>query len=113
MTTTLLYGLVAALVFGLALHSLVASRHLVPRVIAANVMGSGVFLLFVALASRGESTDPVPIAFVLTGIVVAVAATGFALVLVRRLHAETGRAVLPEDEPADAPENPPEDATDE
>lgn len=99
MTTSLLYGLVAVGVFGLALHSMVASRHLVPRVIAANVMGSGVFLLFVALATRGEGIDPIPLAMVLTGIVVAVAATGFALVLIRRLHAETGRAVLPEDEP--------------
>jgi multicomponent Na+:H+ antiporter subunit C len=99
-TTTLLYGLVAVGIFGLALHSLVASRHVVPRLIAANVMSSGVFLLFVALASRGEGIDPVPLAMVLTGIVVAVAATGFALVLIRRIHAESGRAVLPEDEPA-------------
>jgi len=39
----------------------------------------------------------VPQAMVLTGIVVAVAATALALALVRKLHALTGQLELPDD----------------
>lgn len=98
MTPTILYCLVGVGVLCLALHSLIARTHLLARLIAANVMGSGVFLLFIALARRGPKVDPVPHAMVLTGIVVAVAATGLALVILRRVHAETGQATLPEDQ---------------
>jgi multicomponent Na+:H+ antiporter subunit C len=100
MTPTQVYGLVAVALVCLALHSMVAGRGLIAQLIAANVLGSGVFLLFVALARRGAEADPVPHAMVLTGIVVAVAATGLGLGLARRVHAQTGRARLPEDDPA-------------
>ena len=59
------------------------------QVIALNIAGSGVFLLLVAVPSRGAGVDPVAQALVLTGIVVAVALTGVALVLLARL-AELG-----------------------
>jgi multicomponent Na+:H+ antiporter subunit C len=42
-------------------------------------------VVLVSLAQRNGIADPVPQAMVLTGIVVAVAATGVALALVRRL----------------------------
>lgn len=105
MTPTTLYGLVAVGLFCLALHSLLASRQLLRKIIAANVMGSGVFLTFVALARRGPGVDPVPHAMVLTGIVVAVAATGLGVVLLRRLHADAGQLALPEDATAAEPAN--------
>ena len=44
-----------------------------------------------------EQPDPVPHAMVLTGIVVAVSATAFALVLARRIYSVTGSTRLPED----------------
>ena len=53
--------------------------------------------LIFALAQRNGVPDPVPQAMVLTGIVVAVAATALALALTRKLHALTGRLDLPED----------------
>ena len=53
------------------------------------------FLVLVGLAQRHDVPDPVPQAMVLTGIVVAVAATALALALTRRLHALTGRLELP------------------
>jgi len=96
MTPTELYGLVAVAILSLALYTLIASHDLLRRIIAANVMGSAVFLLFVSLSYRGAEPDPVPHAMVLTGIVVAVAATGLAVVLVRRMHAD-GASELPED----------------
>ena len=56
------------------------------RVLALNVASSGAFLVLVGLAQRGGEADPVPQAMVLTGIVVAVAATALALALLRRLE---------------------------
>jgi multicomponent Na+:H+ antiporter subunit C len=58
-------------------------------------MGSGIFLVLVGLAQRQDHADPVPQAMVLTGIVVAVAATALALALVRKLHALSGSLDLP------------------
>jgi len=60
---------------------------LLTRLLALNVCGAGVFLIFVAISYRGnlEAADPIPHALVLTGIVVAVSATAMALALGRRL----------------------------
>ncbi len=68
-------------------------------ILALNVMGSGVFLVLVALAKRTGNTapDPVPHAMVITGIVVAVSATALALTLMLKLAAETGRAEFPDE----------------
>jgi multicomponent Na+:H+ antiporter subunit C len=50
-------------------------------------MASGIFLVLIGLARQVPSPlpDPVPHAMVLTGIVVSVSATAFALVLIRHL----------------------------
>jgi multicomponent Na+:H+ antiporter subunit C len=72
----------------LGLIGLVASADLVRRVLAFNVTGSGIFLIFVTAAWRSnpQSPDPVPHALVLTGIVVAVSITAVALALARRVE---------------------------
>jgi multicomponent Na+:H+ antiporter subunit C len=95
-----LYAVASVLLFAITVYGLVARAHVLRKILALNMMGSSVFLLLVAIARRnqGEFPDPVPHAMVLTGIVVAVSATGFALVLVRRLHERTGLAALPEEE---------------
>jgi multicomponent Na+:H+ antiporter subunit C len=94
------YGLASVALFCIGLYGVATREDLVRRLLALNVMGGGVFLLLVTLARRGGGApDPVPQAMVLTGIVVAVSVTAFALALVRRIHAATGRAVLPEEEP--------------
>jgi multicomponent Na+:H+ antiporter subunit C len=71
--------------------------HALRKILAFNLMGSGAFLVLVGLAQRTGDVDPVPQAMVLTGIVVAVAATALALALVRRLHVLQAEspAVLP------------------
>ena len=83
-----LYLLGGALLFVIGFYSLLVQRHVLRRVMALNVMGVGVFLLFAALAARagGVTADPVPHAMVLTGIVVSVCATGLALALAHRLE---------------------------
>lgn len=82
-----LYALSGIIVLAVALYGLFSTRYLLRKVIATNLVGSGVFLFLVALARRPSSgtPDPVPHALVLTGIVVSVSATALALALARRL----------------------------
>ncbi|MDW8173589.1 MAG: NADH-quinone oxidoreductase subunit K [Anaerolineae bacterium] len=95
-----LYALGGMILFGMGLYALLAYPHLLRKILGMNVMGIGVFMLFVALAYRGigQSPDPVPHALVITGIVVAVCATGLALSLAYRIKMATGQAVLAVDE---------------
>ncbi|MDQ3396981.1 MAG: cation:proton antiporter subunit C [Deinococcota bacterium] len=97
MSQTLLYALAGILLFSLGLYALLGSRHLLRKILALNVMSSAVFLFLVSMAARnpGEPPDPVPHAMVLTGIVVALSATAFALALARRIYAQTGHTRLP------------------
>jgi multicomponent Na+:H+ antiporter subunit C len=90
-TTQLLYGLAGVALLALGLRGALAPVALLRRVLALNLMGTGVFLMLVAVAYRGPgvAADPVPHALVLTGIVVAVSATALALALGRRLREAT------------------------
>lgn len=99
MNPAMLYALVGMGLFCLGLYALIVYAHILRKILAINVMGSGVFLVLVALAKRtGEALpDPVPHAMVITGIVVAVSATALALTLMLKLVAKSGHAVLPED----------------
>ena len=85
--------------FVLGLYALITHAHLLRKILAINIMGSGVFLVLVALAKRGgdAAADAVPHAMVITGIVVAISATALALILMLKLVAETGSATLPGD----------------
>ena len=86
----------------IGLWALVLRAHLIRKVLAVNVMGSGAFLLLVGAGSMGEAgVDPVPQAMVITGIVVAISATALALALVLRLANATGKPALPEDRERD------------
>jgi multicomponent Na+:H+ antiporter subunit C len=93
----LIYALSAILLVGIGLYGVIAHSHLLRKIIALNVMSSGVFMLFIALARRApEAPDPVPHAMVITGIVVAVSATAVALALLLRMTAATANTDLPE-----------------
>lgn len=97
MTSGLLFALAGVALFALGVAGVVLIGHLLRRILAFNLMGSGAFLVLVGLAQRNGTADPVPQAMVLTGIVVAVAATALALALTRKLHALSGKLELPED----------------
>lgn len=85
----LLFLLTAAGLVGIGLYGLLANSHLAHKVLAANVMVNGVFLAFIALARRNPLlTDPLPHALVLTGIIIAVSTTAFALAILKRLPQE-------------------------
>jgi multicomponent Na+:H+ antiporter subunit C len=91
MTTATLFGLCSAALVGLGLFGLIVAPHPLRKILAFNLLGSGVFLLFGVVARRGTAAglggDPVPQALVITGIVVAFAATALAVALVLRLFA--------------------------
>lgn len=88
MNTFLLYSLAAVVLICLGVHGLIFRRHLLRKVMALNIISGGIFLLLISTAYRNgaEAADPIPQAMVLTGIVVTVSATAFALALIRRIH---------------------------
>jgi multicomponent Na+:H+ antiporter subunit C len=93
MSPWLMYASAAVLVIVVAYHAIFAHRRMVGKIVAANLAGSGVSLLFVSIARRAPqgAPDPVVHALVLTSIVVSVSATALALALLRRL-VETSEA---------------------
>ncbi len=97
----LIYLGTSAAIIGLGVYGLLVASHLLRKLLALNLLGSGVFLLMVTITSAsGRMADPVPHALVLTGLVIAVSLTAFALALLNRLAVETGEISL--DDPDDS-----------
>lgn len=96
MSTALFYSLIGTGLFCLGLYAMISHPHLLRKILAINVMGSGVFMVLVALAKRGGEVPPdaVPHAMVITGIVVAISATALALRLMLKLSDEAGQTEL-------------------
>ena len=94
MSASTVAGLVGALLVGLGLYALIVNTEPLKKLLAFNVIGNGVFLVFGIVARRGAvgafPFDPVPQAMVITGIVVAFAASAFAVALMLRLAEESG-----------------------
>jgi multicomponent Na+:H+ antiporter subunit C len=101
MSSATLYGLCGAVLVGLGLFGLIVHPQLLRKILAFNLIGSGVFLLFGVVARRGAAAgfggDPVPQALVITGLVVAFAATALAIALLLRLFEQTGQVTLRSD----------------
>lgn len=95
----LLFGLTGVGLVCTGLYHLIVRRHLLRKILALNVMSSGIFLLLVAIGRRNEQEmpDPVPQAMVLTGLVVAVSVTALALGIIRRMHRHSVEAILGEE----------------
>ncbi len=55
-----LYALTGAGLIGLGTYGLIAVRHLLRRVIAFNLIGSGLFLFFGAVAARVSTAETKP-----------------------------------------------------
>ncbi len=84
--TGLGYVVVGLVLAAMGIWGVVVLAHPLRKLLALNILGSGVFLVLVAVADRGagQAVDPVPHALVLTGLVVAVSATALGLVLMLR-----------------------------
>ena len=99
-----LFGLCGAALVGLGLYGLICQPGAVRKILAFNLIGSGVFLLFGVIAKRGGGAlsaaglgvdgDPVPQALIITGLVVAFAATSIAVALLLRLAETSDRSTL-------------------
>jgi len=98
MNATAWFGLCGAALVGIGLFGLIINPEPLRKVLAFNLVGSGVFLMFGVVAKRGAAAgvggDPVPQALVITAIVVAFAATAMAVALLLRLFEVTGEANL-------------------
>jgi len=106
MSAAIVFGLCGAAAIGFGLYGLIANPQPLRKILAFNLLGSGVFLFFGVVGRRGAAVglggDPVPQALVITGIVVAFAATALAIALVLRLFQTTNAATLRADTPASA-----------
>ena len=71
MSAATVFGLCAAMAVGLGLYGLIANPQPLRKILAFNLLGSGVFLFFGVVARRGAAAgfggDPVPQALVITG----------------------------------------------
>lgn len=94
MTSITWFGIAASALIGLGVFGLIVNAQLLRKIIAVNVLSTGVFLLFGVIARRGAEAglggDPVPQAMVITGIVVSFSATALAVTLLLQLFAQSG-----------------------
>ena len=105
------YEAVAVILSGIGLTNLLLQRNLIKKIIGLNIMDTAVYLFLAAkgyvaggaapivqdgVASASAYVNPVPTGLVLTGIVVSVSVTAFALALTLRLHATYGTLNLDE-----------------
>lgn len=81
-----LFEITGILVFGIGIFGFMVHTHLMRKIIAFNITSAGIFLFLVASGHKEGGLDPVPQALVLTGLVISVSATAFALFLARRIY---------------------------
>ena len=99
------YEAVAVILSGIGLTNLLLQRNMIKKIIGLNIMDTAVYLFLAAkgyvagrgapiiedgIASASAYVNPVPAGLVLTGIVVSVSVTAFALALTLRLHEAYG-----------------------
>ena len=87
--------------FLLGLYILVANTNLIKKIIGINIMNTAVFYIFVAIGNNPGTqapiypqvvpfANPLPTSFILTGIVVSVSITVYALALVMNIYRTFG-----------------------
>lgn len=96
------YETTAIILFGFGISMLFLNRNLIKKLIGLGVMDSSIFLYFIAKGYvhgrtapiiAGNNVDaslyinPIPTGLMLTGIVVSVCTTAFALALVTKIYA--------------------------
>lgn len=100
----------AAALFSIGLYMVLVHTNLIKKIIGINIMETSVFLVFVTIGfvrggrapivrdgvAASSYVNPLPSALILTGIVVAVSITVYALSMVVRLHEAYGSVELDE-----------------
>ncbi|MBU0676035.1 MAG: NADH-quinone oxidoreductase subunit K [Proteobacteria bacterium] len=94
MTITTGYIISALLLFGIGMNGLMTCSHQLRKILAVNLMASGVFLILIVtgFGTDGSAIDHVPHAMVLTGIVISVSTTALALTLACRIQQRLNRS---------------------
>lgn len=105
------YDTAAMILFGIGFMTLLLNNNLIKKIIGMNIMDTSIFLFFIdkgyihgnrapiydSLADKGlDFINPLPSALMLTGIVVAVSTTAFALALTIRIYDSYGTIELDE-----------------
>ena len=97
-----LYYLVAIVLFLIGFHTMLTHNNLIKKIMGMNIMDTSLFLFFVAIGYRRgglapivtegvvKYVNPVPSALILTGIVISLSFTAFALGLVILLYKHYG-----------------------
>lgn len=92
------FYMVAIILFIIGMHTMLTHSNLVKKVIAMNIMDTSVFLLFVAVgyvhggapplldSAADVYVNPLPSVLILTGIIVALSVTAFALSLITKIY---------------------------
>lgn len=101
----------AIILFGVGFVTLLVHNNLIKKIIGMNIMDTAVFLFFIskgfikgnaspiiigAQRSFADYVNPIPSALMLTGIVVAVSITAFALAMTAKIYEEYGTIELDE-----------------
>jgi len=96
------------ILFAIGFTTLLVHNNLIKKIIGLNIMDTSIFLYFISIGyidgahapifTEGVTNyvNPVPSGLMLTGIVVAVSITAFALALIIRLHSIYGTLELDE-----------------
>lgn len=97
------YYFAAMVLFMIGFHTMLTHSNLIKKIIGMNIMDTSIFLFFVAIGYVREGkapimqngaaqlyVNPLPSALILTGIVVAVSVTAYALSLIVKLYAHYG-----------------------
>lgn len=105
------YDTAAMILFGVGFVTLLLNNNLIKKIIGMNIMDTSIFLFFITKGyihgghapiydSAGQMTgtfvNPLPSALMLTGIVVAVSTTAFALALTIKIYETYGTIELDE-----------------
>lgn len=105
------YDSAAIILFGVGVMTLLLNNNLIKKIIGMNIMDTSIFLFFItkgyihgkhapiydALSKGSEGfINPLPSALILTGIVVAVSTTAFALAVTIKIHEAYGTIELDE-----------------
>ncbi|HEY9189874.1 MAG TPA: NADH-quinone oxidoreductase subunit K [Sulfurovum sp.] len=78
-----LFIIAGAAIFVLGLVGVLAQQGFVHKLISLNIFTSGIFLIFISTSVHDGKADPLATALVLTGLVVTLGSTAFALMLIR------------------------------
>ncbi|MBU5482848.1 cation:proton antiporter subunit C [Clostridium sp. MSJ-11] len=105
------YETASVILFGIGFVTLLLNNNLIKKIIGLNIMDTSVFLFFISkgyiagkeapiIVESFKGVDryinPIPTSLMLTGIVVAVSTTAFALALTIKVHEKYGTIELDE-----------------